>query len=417
MRSDRSGTRLGLALLAYMLAVTLIITLLPFHFAQPERLRIIFTGDLVDFIANIVLFLPFGFLFRLTMGDKTGSATGNRARSLLWVLAAGAALSACIEAAQMFQPARDASVLDVVSNAGGALLGALAFDRVSAMAEVEGRVVGWLSLELPLMTLTWLFVPLLWASSIAVGGETARLAGVLILGLAGAILLGGMQRYYFGPARVASAPQTAVAAGAWFLAGTFPLVAAKPLVFGSGAAAVALLCWCIGRWPLLVTVANRRFEIPLLRAVAPVYGSYIALLALAPLTRDVGPWRLSLGFSAETYYQLEILRVLELVAACTLVGYMVAELRGRVILRYRDALPRLVTWGLMLVLAVEAVRGFHEAQGASLARAAVLAAAVLYGGWLYYLQRAHVVQLLAAHQAPVLGHALSGRYTPPQNAV
>jgi hypothetical protein len=83
------------------------------------------------------------------------------------------------------------------------------------------------------------------------------------------------------------------------------------------------------------------------------------------------------------------------VAAFTLLGYSVAELGGRVLAAYVDALPRLLAWSIALAVALEAVRGFHAGHGASLLRAAVLVAAALYGGWLYYLQRAHVVRLLS----------------------
>ena len=41
----------------------------------------------------------------------------------------------------------------------------------------------------------------------------------------------------------------------------------------------------------------------------------------------------------------------------------------------------------------ELVRGWHAGHGASAARALVIAMATVYGGWLYFLQRDHVVRL------------------------
>lgn len=63
------------------------------------------------------------------------------------------------------------------------------------------------------------------------------------------------------------------------------------------------------------------------------------------------------------------------------------------------AFLRLVGWGAGLALAVEAVRGYHPGFGASLTRGTLLAAATVYGGRLYYLQRAHVVQRLSRNPA------------------
>ena len=78
---------------------------------------------------------------------------------------------------------------------------------------------------------------------------------------------------------------------------------------------------------------------------------------------------------------------------------MVAEFRGRIVPSYRRALPRLLSWGSTAALLGEGVRGFHAGHGASVARGVVLLTAALYGGWLYYLQRAHVMRLIAEPSA------------------
>jgi hypothetical protein len=53
----------------------------------------------------------------------------------------------------------------------------------------------------------------------------------------------------------------------------------------------------------------------------------------------------------------------------------------------------------VLACFVEGSAGYQTGRGASLTRGALLMAAVLYGGWLYYLQRAHVMRLLAENKA------------------
>lgn len=382
-----TAARLGFALLAYMLAVTVIITLLPFRFEWPSAWRLLLSGEPTDTVANVLLFVPLGFLFRLSMPN---------ARSLpaLTAAAAGALLSTAIEAAQLFEPARNSSLVDIAANTFGALIGALGFQRVVTRPRLDGRLVGRLALELPLMGLVFLLVPLLWIDSLASQGERARILMTLMLGLFGAILLGGMQRAYFGPVRAVKPWHTAFFAAAWFLVGAFPVVPWRPLELLCCAAGITLLCGALGaarRDP----AANRRFEVPLLKSATPFYAAYVALVVVYPLVGNVGDWHFAIGFPEATSQQVEILRVLEIAAAFTLVGYMVAEFRGRSVVHYRDAIPRLVGSGIVLTLVVEAVRGYDGAQGASIARGVLMMAAAMYGGWLYYLQRAHVISVLS----------------------
>src|SRR3954469_6756634 len=107
--AGNTGARLGLALLAYMLAVTLITTLLPFSFAWPERWRIAYVVEALDVVANVLLFVPLGFFYRF--------ARGAERTSVLHVLVAGTAASAAIELSQLFELVRYASPVDVASNA------------------------------------------------------------------------------------------------------------------------------------------------------------------------------------------------------------------------------------------------------------------------------------------------------------
>lgn len=85
---------------------------------------------------------------------------------------------------------------------------------------------------------------------------------------------------------------------------------------------------------------------------------------------------------------------LEYLAGFTLVGYMLAEARGR----REDAL---VDGGARVAVAcgagaapIELLRGFHPAHGASLVHLALATATGLYGGLVYRLQLAVVRRLL-----------------------
>lgn len=307
-----TGARLGTALLVYMVGVTLIVTLLPFHFAWPEQWQVTVGGDAYDFAVSVVLFVPLGFLFRF--------ATQRRQRESISVAVWNLALiSIMIEALQLLDPTRVSAILDVVANTLGAWVGALAFDRIARSAGLSGRAIGWLGLEMP-------------------------------LGLV------------------------------------------------AGALGVAAIRWWQGRRPLRDTGSNRRFEAPLLRSALPLFAVYLAVLIIAPVFGGMESWRAQLGFPTVTPSRVETAQVLELCAAFTLLGYISTELRGREVKGYRDAFPRLIGWGVGLAVAAEAARGF-DLHGASAARGALLAAACAFGGWLYYLQRAHVIWLVSNNNA------------------
>ena len=67
---------------------------------------------------NVLIYLPLGLL--LVASDRRVRG----ARGVLWVTAAGAALSFSMETLQQFVPFRNASMADVLANAAGTLLGA-----------------------------------------------------------------------------------------------------------------------------------------------------------------------------------------------------------------------------------------------------------------------------------------------------
>ena len=72
-----------------------------------------------DIAVNVVAYAPFGLALAL-IGARVAPLTRLAAGT-----GGGALLSLCIESAQMFLPTRDASTIDLLSNAAGAALGAL----------------------------------------------------------------------------------------------------------------------------------------------------------------------------------------------------------------------------------------------------------------------------------------------------
>lgn len=372
-RAGRSPETGGLAraALLYVVAVTLVITLTPFHFAVPERWRVtVEDWTVLDLVANVLLFVPIGFL--LALGEPA------ERRGTVWrALAAGAVLSMAIESAQLFQAARYASPWDVLMNSAGAALGGLLPTALRRRLD-PAAIVGRLALELPLVGLVYLLVPLAWLRALSGGAGAARLWPLLVLGLAGGSLLGAVQRRYFGPAGLASPRAMAAAAGGWFAVAAVPAVGAAPWMVAAGVLLVALFTWhrAAAQPP---DSTDRRFERDALIRAAPFFAAYLLLI---PLTA------LEAGQRLEREY---VIGIVESAAAFTVLGYMAAEAMGR-----RE---RALSEGWLPVALIAAAAALVDAvlRGATLAVDATVAAralasvvAAVYGGWLYHLQRDQV---------------------------
>src|SRR5687768_9658882 len=90
-------------------AMILIATAIPTGLRSP-RIRPQTRLAPLDFLSNVLLYVPFGF--------------AARNRGLSSAMRRGAALSLIIEGAQLFYRGRYATVLDVVANTAGAAIGA-----------------------------------------------------------------------------------------------------------------------------------------------------------------------------------------------------------------------------------------------------------------------------------------------------
>jgi hypothetical protein len=254
------------------------------------------------------------------------------------------------------------------------------------------------------MYLFYLLLPLLWLNVLAAGADRARLWLTPLLGLCGSSLLATIWQYRLRPAGVWSMSTLALGVTVWFLIGVMPGFPKRPEFLLLCSVGVGLAV------PLLVTKSGlpgvgegeRRFELLTLRRVGPLYAVYVMLLLLWPWPWTPQPWRASLGFAdiANRPGVIPTLRILEGMAAFTLFGYMLAELRGRHDEPLHHTLQWLLMWSMLGAGGIELVRGFHPRQVASLAHGIVLTSAALYGGVIYRLQLATVQRLLASEAAP-----------------
>jgi VanZ family protein len=384
---NTTGARLATALLGYITLVIVLVTLNPFHFALPEHPRISVYVKPGDVVANVLLFLPVGFLYRLTRGRRRGA------------LLLGAAISASVEAAQLFVPVRVTSAVDIVMNTLGAGAGAALYDLLAARVALTPRLVGRLALEIPLMGLVYLLVPLLWTNTLTLEGAPDRWMLTALVGASGALVIGDIYRQWRGPAGPRAAGRVCLAAGGWFLVGAGPSILPRTLLVLALAAVVAALAAALAALPW--RSPDRRFERTTLSRFLPLFALYLALSALWPPLRPLVPWHGALGLAGQLQSKsvTAILPLIEYLAAFTALGYLAAEWRGRSEIALARDLPRLLLLAAASALALEFCAGFQAGPGASLGRAALVIGGALLGGTIYHLQRDHVRSLLGRSPA------------------
>jgi VanZ family protein len=386
---DRKPSALGYALLTYMTLVIAAITLMPFEFKVPGRIHVNLHGSAADILANIVLFIPLGFLFQLAR-RRAGWP------SLLQALGFGVLVSAAVEACQLFLPGRDSSLIDVATNGLGALLGAAtaAYQRTRAPRE---QVPLLFAFEMPLMNVVYLLIPLLWLGGLSMGGEPGRLGLTTVLGGFGGSVIASVHVNRMGLGRGQGSPMPAVYAAGWFMIGTLPAVAAFPVevlaAAGVVAAAAGLSAWLWRRGD----PSERRFELATLKKVFPIYGLFLLLLSVWPTTLPLAGWPNGLDYGRLTEAQRIVFasRFIEVIAAFTLLGYMVAGMRGR----KRESALTTLAWVAACASAFSVLtavlRDFLSGPLSSVLEAGLFTGAALYGAAIYRLQLAAVKRLKA----------------------
>jgi VanZ family protein len=378
-----TGARLGTALLGYFAFVIVLLTLNPFYFELPSQLQIDLRIRPLDIIENVILFLPIGFLYRLTGGRHRGA------------ILLGAALTVSIEAAQLLVPVRTAAPVDIVSNTLGAAIGTLLYDLVATRIAMTATHVGRLSLETPLMGLAYMLVPLLWMNALAGEVEPDRWVLAALIGVCGAIVFSDIARAWWGPAGLRTAWRVGLAAAAWLLLGSGPILL-RPQTTLPLAAGVALLTAILVMLPW--RSADRRFERTTLSRIFPILALYLLLAALWPPLRPLMAWHATLGLTdrVEAMTTRYPAPLLEYLAAFTVLGYVSAEWRGRAELSLARDLPRLLLVALGSALALEILVGFQVGRGASLTRLVMVVISALFGGVIYHLLRSHIRFLLSS---------------------
>jgi len=376
-----TGSRLFATLLGYMTLVILLLTLNPFYLALPDQVAFQWDSSLGNLISNILMFVPIGFLYRLTTGRRNA-------------LVLGATMSFSIETIQMFIPARTPSVIDILANAFGAGLGSAIYYLISLRLEITSGMVSRLSLETPLMGLIYLLIPLLWIDVLALHDSPQRWILTTVIGICGAIILSGIFRHRQDMTSSQRVGYASLISGIWFFIGmgidlphSFPLLAKIAV----GIMLVTALLTMITQ-----TSNDRRFEQRTLRSLVPFFAVYLVLLTLWFPFSTFGTWHAILGFTdriTDTSMQSLYPRM-EYLVAFTVLGYLAAEWRGRLELALFQDLPRLLLITACIALFLEILSGFQSARDASLIRLLLSIAGSAFGGTIYHTSRAHIRSLL-----------------------
>jgi len=394
LRSTRQEPALGWALFSYVVLITFVITLFPFRFQWPERINFLWFGGWSDTLLNVLFFLPLGFLYRLIRPDD----------SLPRILGLGLGLSCTVEVAQIFLAERFPSPMDVLTNGMGAWFGSLLAERMQR--QLSNRWIGSLALELPLMNVVYLLIPLIWLNGLAAEGDSFHHALAMLLGLCGCLIISAVHLHLLESTGVSRSKWVVLSATGWFLLGSLPRVSESPalVVFGSGLVALATRALVVIPW--LRESDQRRFEIPVLKRMWPVYVGYLILLALSPLPARYQNWSGVWGFyNLGEQFFVPVWWLTEYFAAFTLLGYIVAESHGRRnITQVRSILWSCFWCGLAAAL-LEVCRGFHPRYAASFLQGLFAFTGSLYGSLIYWLQL-HAIQHTVGHRpARSLGSA------------
>lgn len=388
MNQSNTNTTLGHALLIYMSIMVVTLTLIPFDFRRPDTIRIIFVVNFTDFITNIILFMPLGFLFSLTRGKSND-------RFCLKALAFGGLLSLAIESAQIFISGRYPQVSDVIMNGSGAWLGAIVF-RTLKIKLKEIQPFKLFALQLPLMNLIYLLIPLMWLDGLATAKEGSRLWLLLLLGMLGGGVLSAIYRFRFKPAGgLLSATKFSILAAGWFFTAAIPAMINFPkqiLIFGLLIGIFAQ----IAAWLTRKTInEERRFELLALKRLLPLYAIYLLLLTAWPTTLPPQQWQFTINFEEFAFNEriAFIFRFVEHVAAFTLLGYMIAAMRGR----KNESTEKTLGWTLFIAVAaaifIEVLKTYPALNGINILAVIIITAASLYGAVIYRLQLAAIERL------------------------
>lgn len=357
---------------------------------MPEEWEITTWISWEDSLANILLFVPFGFFFRLILPREKSSA-------VIWAGLAGLTFSLLVETAQLFLPGRYSAPADVVTNGAGALAGALVTQLLLKWFPKRPRRL--FLLDYPLVHLFYLMIPFMWLGGLSESLQGYRVWLAILSGVMGAVLAGELYANLNPRFSLKSMPISLFLFGTWFFTGQIILLrkSGRFLLVTYG----VLTCYLILRGLLKLPGSrqNGRFELPTLRKILPILVVYLVILNYFPFKFPEFHFTVSwtpLELDTDPTQQ-SILRLLEFVAGVTLAGYMIAEMLGRWSTRNEWEIFWLYTFLASLVAELEFLRALNPLYGFCLIRL-ILGIIGAWSGIFIYRRQLREIQNWREHE-------------------
>ncbi len=362
------------AMFAFMLLITLLITLSPFRYVLPAHFSVPTYFRWKEAIENILFFLPLGYTF-VAMRDA------SQKRWLVPVIAAGLFMSGLIELNQAYIPGRYPSVADVMENTLGALAGGAIHRlfRHSAMANRLG-----LALEIPLANLLLLLIPLCWIDTMANGNELNRLWLLFLLLTIGGLLQLQIFIYYKPLRNHFSFGRFWMFGSGWYMLAGLPASLIFPVRMLSLFAVYWLILFSVYYLARKRAPGGQRFEHRALWQIAPLFVIYLIRSAYGSFVLPGDSFKLVYlpDYVNVSNSLTAIFRHLEILTASTLIGYMAAQILNR---------SNLTLFRLSMILMINAIfligiHGLHPGFRASVTTGFLIYFCGLFGALIYQLQ-------------------------------
>ena len=244
-------------------------------------------------------------------------------------------------------------------------------------------------LEIPLITIVYLLLPLLWINSLTIWRFSNSRWLSLLLGIILVIIFSAVYSYRFRHAVRTKSLTISALSGMVFSIASYHEFTTSPLHTSIVAVSLSIFFLLLLYYWKTVDKNNRRFEIPVLKMILPAYLFYMLLQTVLPFNSFAVKWDFSIGFNTNS--TTLILQRAKHIGAFTILGYILAEVQGR---RIKPSLSRSILRlsSICLVFAVgfEIILSFHPNYAGSIIQIVLCAGGFIYGIIIYRLQLAYI---------------------------